>query len=203
MSVKHVVIYSPDGRSIVADVDVGATTLELPGETVGCLAIRGEEVWYVLPPGDTGQVLAIGEDGVPVYVTPAAASLASPVQITGSSYGNLFGPAGQGMAYKSSDWMSILTGWAESGTRPLSGNLYVQLPNVDGSSSVQFQDRTYTTRASVNDKGEIGCHSLKVYLDSGMVFSVFNASNQLIFDVDSSGNVRCAGTLTQSLGPGL
>jgi len=44
--------------------------LDVLGQEPGSILVRGANRWKALPPGEIGQVLAIGEDGMPGWYWP-------------------------------------------------------------------------------------------------------------------------------------
>lgn len=54
-----------------ADYSKLQRVMDVIGSTPGSILVRGPDRWIALPPGQPGQVLAIGTDGMPYWANPS------------------------------------------------------------------------------------------------------------------------------------
>lgn len=50
--------------------------LDVIGNTPGSILVRGPDTWIAIPPGNIGDVLVIGEGGIPEWTDPANVNFA-------------------------------------------------------------------------------------------------------------------------------
>lgn len=59
------------------DIERLQRLLDVLGDTPGSILIRGPDKWIALPPGDLGDVLVVGDGGLPEWVDPSTVQFAA------------------------------------------------------------------------------------------------------------------------------
>ncbi len=196
------------------ELDQPQAVIHLPDEVPGSLALRGADAWISLPPASAdGYVLTTllagglcswqapsgggGGGGGPDFVTTITAR---GFTVTGSSEAVFRGPDGQGTTLMGDSYVAIRPG---NGVPGPGKNVYIDLPGIGTQCLLIVRDSTFSSNFVLAADGRFNATGMHLTLGSGFVFEVMNAAGQRIFDVDQSGNVRAAGTITPLLGAGF
>lgn len=205
--------------------------LHLPNEVVGGLALLTEDGWTTLPPGPEDYLLVSGGEGVPAaWAAGDGLRGGWSIDDSGRlAYGSILGETAR-LSIRT-DTPGTVDAWldnanAAGGARLTAQNsgtgAYIQLRAEASTTRLVMSGSYYnliecsgdlyigtsnTSYIKINDDGGTFlrpfdfAQGLSVTLGSGKAIVVLNGAGQRIFDVDSDGNVRCAGTVTPLLGP--